>query len=65
MMPFGLINTPLTFQRMVTELFKDLDFERVYIDDIAIGSKSLKEHANHLIFICDHIEESELKIKLK
>jgi len=45
-MPFGLLNVPSTFQRFMNELFADLlDIcIIVYLDDILIYSKNLKEH---------------------
>lgn len=54
-MPFGPMNAPSTFQRMAESLFKDLEFVQVYIDDVIIGSRSIEEHTNHLIVVCDRI----------
>eukprot|EP01084_Bolivina_argentea_P265536 450138_1 len=50
-MPMGLKNAPAVFQRVMTKIFKDLDFVVVYIDDIAILSESLDEHMIHLVII--------------
>ncbi|XP_046827868.1 uncharacterized protein LOC124428160 [Vespa crabro] len=46
-MPFGLKNAIQTFQRFIDEIFQDLDFVFVYIDDILIMSKNEQEHQEH------------------
>ncbi len=45
-MPFGLVNTSATFQRLMNDVLKDYlrKFCLVYLDDIIIYSKSLKDH---------------------
>ena len=47
-MPFGLINAPATFQHMMDTLLKNLDFVRLYIDDIVIHSRTEHDHSVHL-----------------
>lgn len=64
-MPFGLMNDPYIFQSMAESLFKIFEFVLVYIDDVIIGSVSIEEHTNHLIFICDQIGRSGPKVNLK
>ena len=63
-MPFGLMNAPSTFQRMMDIVLKDLPFARVYIDDVVIFSKSLDEHLIHLKQVMSCIADNGLKIKL-
>lgn len=65
MMPFAIMNTLYTVQRMVESLFEDLDSVRVYIDNGFIDLKSIEEHTNGLIVIFGHVKENDLKIKLK
>jgi hypothetical protein len=46
-MMFGLTNVPATFQTMMNEIFAELIMEGkivIYLDDILIFSKDLKEH---------------------
>ena len=43
-MPLGLRNATQTFQRHTDNLFLDLPFVRVYIDDLLIASPNLEEH---------------------
>jgi len=49
-MPFGLCNTPGTFQHYMNDMFRDLldEFLVVYLDDMLIYSDSLKEHQEHV-----------------
>jgi hypothetical protein len=35
-MPFGLKNAPSEFQKRMEDIFKDLDFVIVYIDDLLV-----------------------------
>ncbi len=45
-MSFGLVNAPATFQRLMNDVLRDYlrKFCLVYLDDIIIYSKSLKDH---------------------
>ncbi|KAL0404583.1 UNVERIFIED_CONTAM: Enzymatic polyprotein [Sesamum radiatum] len=48
-LPMGLANAPQIFQRKMDNLFKDyFEFMFVYIDDILIASKNMKDHIRHL-----------------
>lgn len=42
--PYGLVNAPENFQRIMYEIFKDIDGVEPYFDDVIIGSKSIQEH---------------------
>ena len=48
-MPFGLMNAPSTFQRMMDGVLKDLPFVRVYLHDLVVFSESLDVHLDHLL----------------
>ena len=63
-MPFGLMNAPSTFQRMIDGAFKDLPFIRVYLDDVVVFSESLDVHVDHLLQVFELIARSGLKLKL-
>ncbi|KAL0387827.1 UNVERIFIED_CONTAM: putative enzymatic polyprotein [Sesamum radiatum] len=53
-LPMGLANAPQIFQRKMDNLFKDyFEFMFVYIDDILIASKNMKEHIKHLEIVSD------------
>ena len=49
-MPFGFKGTPVTFQRLMQKVLGKYmwDFVLVYLDDIIIYLKSLREHIDHI-----------------
>jgi hypothetical protein len=49
-MPFGLINTPVSCQRLINDtLYKYLDiFIIAYLNDILIFFKTKNEHIEHI-----------------
>ena len=66
-MPFGLCNSPATFQRMMDEVCEGLEW-RVgsdYIDDIIIGSLTFEEHLHDLQQLFDRLEKFGLTMKLQ
>ncbi|GBG86223.1 hypothetical protein CBR_g41128 [Chara braunii] len=66
-MPFGLTNAPATFQRCMNDLFTPwLDkFVVVYLDDILVFSRTLKEHQGHLRQVLEKLREANFKINAK
>ena len=64
-MPFGLMNAPATFQRMMYHLFGDMALVKVYLDDIVIYSKDLMEHLTHLEQVFARLAKHGLHIRLK
>ena len=69
-MPFGLMNVPSVFQRLMTRVLMDLnpndgpDFVAVYIGDVLIFSRTLEEHIEHLKLVITQLQEAGLKLKL-
>ena len=60
-MPFGLRNGPAVFQRLMDRLLHDnLDFARVYIDDIAIFSSTWEEHCSHIDLVLGRLRKAGL-----
>ncbi|WMV18783.1 hypothetical protein MTR67_012168 [Solanum verrucosum] len=64
-MYFGLMNTPDAFLSLMNGIFKSyLDlFVIVFIDDILIYSKSMKEHEEHLRIVMGLLRENRLYAK--
>ncbi|GJU36085.1 putative reverse transcriptase domain-containing protein [Tanacetum coccineum] len=64
-MPFGLTNAPAIFMDLMNRVCKPyLDrFVIVFIDDILIYSKSIKEHEGHLKLILKLLKKEELYAK--
>ena len=64
-MPFGLKNSPATFQRMMDNAFRGLIGREcfVYIDDIVIIGKTLEEHNQNLIKVLERIKALGLKLE--
>lgn len=46
-MPFGLLNAPSTFQRMMQELVGHLAYVGFYLDDVVIFLETLEDHISH------------------
>lgn len=47
-MCFGLRNAAQTFQRVINDMLRGLDFSFAYIDDVLIVSRNEQEHKNHV-----------------
>ena len=64
-MPFGLCNTPSTFQRLMQNCLGELNLTYclIYLDDVIVYSKTLEEHLQRMRVIFDHLREYGLKLK--
>ena len=47
-MPFGMKSSTQAFQRLMDQVFRDLHFAFVYLDDILVASHNEEEHKQHL-----------------
>ena len=58
----GDCNSPPTFQRLMTAVFRDYiaHFVHVYLDNIFIYSLSIKEHEKHLELVFNKLHEAQL-----
>ena len=66
-MPFGLVNAPATFQRMMNKILADCigKFVEVYVDDIIIYSPTFADHLKHLEKVFKLLDEVKLKLSLE
>ena len=66
-MPFGLCNSPSTFQRLMEEVLNGLTMVKcaVYIDDIIVFAKSKSELYDRLTEIFDRLRQANLTLKPK
>lgn len=61
-MPFGLKNAAQTFQRLMDEVLRGLDFAFVFIDDICIASETYEQHVEHIRMVFDKLKKYGLRI---
>ena len=61
-MPFGLKNAGQTFQRMMDEIFGELDFVFVYMDDVLVASRSAEEHLEHFRVVFQKLADHDLVV---
>ena len=63
--PFGFKNIPQDFQRIMDNIFEDLDFVTVYLDDIVIGSSSYADHVRHVKAVIAKLNEVNMRLSPK
>ncbi|KAL8270785.1 hypothetical protein Esti_005259 [Eimeria stiedai] len=63
-MPMGLISAPASFQRVMSDLFKDLRFVYVYMDDIVIHSATAAMHHEHFCQVSQRLQDNEFRLTL-
>ena len=63
-MPFGLSNSPATYQRLMEECLGDYNMKIciIYLDDIIIFGKDFDEHLERLDLVLTRLKECNLKL---
>ena len=62
-LPMGLSNSPDIFQEKMSELMTDLEFVRVYIDDLlCLTAGTLQEHLENLDLVLSRLKRAGLKV---
>lgn len=66
-MPFGLVNAPATFQRLMDQLFGDLAWSGVlvYLDDVLIHHSDEREALRLLEIVLQRLSRAGLRLRLK
>ena len=64
-LPFGLSNSPHTFQLAMSEVLRGINWKSalVYMDDILIFSQTFEEHLQHLAAVFQKLREANLRLK--
>ena len=63
-MPFGMKNSPATFQRLVNNVICGLDGCDAYIDDVIIYSDSWNDHLQRIRNFFDRLSKAKLTVNL-
>ena len=61
---FGMINTPMTFQSLMTKILKNHTFQiaLMHIDDLLVFSKDIDQHLYHLDLVFTNLRKANLKL---
>ena len=64
-MPFGLINAPATFQRLMERCMGELNLREclIYLDDVVVFSDDFQSHISKLDAIFNRLQQHNLKLK--
>ena len=64
-LPYGLTNSPVTFMRTMHDVLRPYLFKSciVYVDDIIVFSRDMKEHLRHLRQVFQCLNKAGLKLK--
>ena len=66
-LPFGLTNSPATYQRLMENVFGGmyLNFVQIYLDDLIVFSSSFEDHVHHLEAVFQRLSDFNLKLAPK
>ncbi|XP_067659772.1 uncharacterized protein [Haliotis asinina] len=59
-MPFGVVNAPAVFSRLMRKVLKDIPNVDNYIDDIIEGTEDWENHKHSLRMVFDHLRQHHL-----
>jgi RNase H-like domain found in reverse transcriptase/Reverse transcriptase (RNA-dependent DNA polymerase) len=63
-MPFGMVNAPTLFQRLMNSITQDIPNCHAYLDDIIIFSDDFNSHLDQLHLLIDRLTRANLTINL-
>ena len=64
-MPYGLVNAPRTFQMTMMDILGDLEYVKVYLDDVLIYSDTHENHILHIQEVLKRFKTTKLESILK
>ena len=65
-LPVGLSNSSDIFQENISNLFRDLEFVREYIDDLLVTSNgTLQDHLDKVEQVLQRLQKAGLKVNAK
>lgn len=64
-MSFGLSNAPKTFQRSKHKLLNHLPYIKVFLDDMLMHSKNIKDYYKHINEVFKILQENEVRINFE
>ncbi|ORD93876.1 TF29 [Enterospora canceri] len=64
-LPFGMANSPRSFQRAMDGMLRGLDCVRVFVDDVLIASSSLDDHVRDVKLVLERLQGSGAKINFE
>ena len=64
-MPFGLMNSGATIQRMMDNILANVSNVKCYIDDVVIHSATEEEHMVHLETVMKLLRKHGFRMRLK
>ena len=62
-LPFGLVQAPSYFQKLMNKVLNELNFTFAYLDDIIIFSNTAEEHLKHIPIVMNRLKIAQLKLK--
>ncbi len=65
-LPFELINEPITFQNFINDIFMKYlnEFVMTYLNDILVYSNNLKKHREHVKKVLQKLKDAEIQIDI-
>ena len=63
--PFGLVQAPAYFHRLVNEVLSGFTLAFGYLDDILVFSPDMISHLEHLRLLFERLRTTDLKLKVK
>ncbi|KRH94484.1 pol polyprotein [Pseudoloma neurophilia] len=64
-MPQGLMNAPKTFRQAMSRIFGDLEFVKIYLDDLLVHSANVQDHVKHVNEVKRRIVANNISVNIE